>query len=1395
MSEDHGDDLNFNELVGNLLSSHNATEGLNQSMEGVPETQEGSLHTEEVEEHPEVDLPVFGAEEEDLAAVVASAIQNMNDGNPREDEEPVHFQEENNEQQQEEPQQEQLQADGNLPENDEEHQQNQEWAHMLQQGLMQGNEETPLNPEDQLDQDDENLRRAILESLQELNVKDNKEPPRDLPKEKKVKSKKQSKKSSSKKKKSEDKGSSKKKKHQKKDDDENLLNFEDVIRGFMHPETVSNQADLPAVPDVGDKETQALVEATLKAFERELLGPAAINPKGTTSSSAARKKSSSSKKKSSSKKSGEKSKSKTYKPSEFTSNQQRDLSVTSPARNKKKKKNHSEVIEPDEDDFSKQLAEMVNQVVNTTVPPDGEVENQGTFRPSTESPSEDVAGDLTHLELRTAPTGLEENADETFDLNQIMQRAMNMAFQEQNGENFDTSIMEEFNRGLADLAVADLETSSTAKSKKSSSAKHSHARSVSESEASKQAKDISSLEKFMKKKYSQVALAAASAAKKRISEKNKYNRQKLKEERQKMRESKKSKKREERERLERERKELEDIVAKGPPYPPDLRLTKSGKPKKPYRRWTPEEMAKRASMPREDLHKSDKIKKVKKKKSRKLKRVPLYNLKNIPLFNFIKGNISNELRAKQKLNGIEDTLNKIHLQPRRLDINKLAPPDFMTPEQMEKEKNANDADTDYVLNMLQRKTVVHREKILFHPPWALPAHPPMALPVARRRRKEKSKGSKDPTRSRRYSGARRVSESMNVRNKIIPAVLLPIINTLKAAARAKAASGATSEESNKHLMSIIKHTKHTIAQTLEGSKRATNKDYYGSNIHGVFEHGDKKVRRIPIFSLANIKKIDTSDKPKSGDVNLKQATAVPPLIKIEEGENSSSIPHSNESAKTPSSTNENEEISGVDRSGGQLRKDTSVIDNVNTKDPFKHGVPLGKAEPEKEEPAQTETNVLEKEAEVVQIKPTSGTDLDEGNNRTEQQGSVSATTLSRTSQSDPKEPEKVKANSEKTALPAVIKGEPKEIPIVGLSHLTNGSENKSSEGALEDMIKQQLTQSHNESVDLPENLSGVLYATLANIIPGFNEHTKGQADIAPPRPERKPYKKRPPPVLNLDGLVPPSGSPIIPKTEPKESLQRSASPSVPSITRKSRQKTDPPTLLYTFNVPNFKEMQGRRTMLLKRAKEHLNAEEMAILKKEINKERKRKWREANVEKNWEHDLRARVKRRASSKFGEADSAEKTQWFENEVSKGLAERGIKQDETSKAGNGGNGSGRKNTGSSNLSDNEVLNMIATALGKLDVARTLERELNEIHRPGGTAGNKLKKIETSPPADTHTGLMEHSVLEEAQSTVEQEKRESDNDEIDEDGHIKRPYPDDVPVMVPILKRPKYLNAEGTS
>lgn len=1459
MSEEHGDDLNFNELVGNLLSSHNADENLSSDVDKVDLKQDshgtangGGGNTGEVE------LPDFGAEEEDLAAVVASAIQNMNEQPSQEKESQLVLPEQHPQQKQEQEQEEDGEANTDaIPievqvgdEEAEDNEQNQEWAHLLQQGLIQGHESSQAQPEEQLDQDDETLRRAILESLQELNVRDkgesdNTQEPLPKEKDKKSKPKKSPKKpsstSSSKKRKD-----TKKRKSQKEDDD--LLNFEDVIRGFMHPEDTSNQDnDLSAVTNVGDAETQALVEATLKAFERELLGPAANAPKPTKKKSS----SSSSKKKSSNKKSDQRPKARTYRPLDL------DRSADD-SKSKKDKQHEGLAFKHHGDDFSKQLAEMVNQVVNTTAPEELTTTAQRPEEPA-KSPAKDVSPSVSVDEdfgthgLQSTPAGLEDGASEAFDLNQIMQRAMNMAFQEQeqgkeqqekdqednqrqqDHDGFDDSIMEEFNRGLADLSVGDLDTG-TITDLKEDSLKDGDLRSTDElSEYKKPSKPS---KEVFKKRYSQVALAAAHVAKKRLSEKNKFSKLREKEERQKVREDKKFKKKEVQEKLEEERRELEEIVARGPPYPPDLRLTKSGKPKKPYRRWTPEELAKRAAFLSEQANSTSKEQKVMKRKSKKLKRVPLYNLKNIPIFNFIKSNVANKGRNKQGLNGIEETLNKIPLANNNLDLNRLAPPDSMSTEQASKDEDGSDLERSPVPFVLQRKTVVHREKIPFHPPWAIPAHPPLALPVARRRRKEKINEWVNHGDNRGSLTQGRPSGNLNVRNKIVPAVLLPIINTLKSAARAKAASGASSEDSNRHLMNIIKHTKNTIAQTLESTRRNSLRNYSTIKTEKDIEDEGRNVRRMPIFSLANIKKIDTSDdEPKDVNLDHDQNTygRDPPLIKLENPE-ASRLSESQENIKInpKSSLNIDELASSEHRLGDEKveKQQHSCVETSRIDEQVKEQHSESQSHvPDTNEPAQGNTKELpvviaddegaeensskEKADRLYQQKfQEKFQDQSQTQNQSED-GPATKTNAKSEEGFDDKgkfqnhfqvhdsnnNTMKPRENTlegplqpEKEVLSVPIKQE--ERNDLGDTQTQSRTQDDSPHNAFEDLVKQQLIRSYGSNVDLPNNLGDIISATLANVFPDINDNKKPEIKGSSFRPERKRYKKGPPPVLNLDGSIPPSGVQVVPKAEPKLPLENADAIQAPKP-KKPKKKSEQPIPLHTFNVPNFKDIQGRRTMLLKRAKYHLNDEEMSVLKKEINKERKRKWREVNVEKNWEHDMRARLKKRANIKFGELNSAEKNQWFENEVSKSLAERGIKQEDNASNGNG-NANSRKNTGSTNLSDNEVLNMIATALGKLDVARILERELNELAKTNETKPSSTtvsKQLNTPSPIERipDGGRDEISSGATEFKTVQRVRREEEMDEEDEEGPIKRPYPDDIPVMVPILKRPKFLNTEG--
>lgn len=1405
MSEDEGDDINFNELVGNLLSSHNANNEEEQRVNTNPNPDHDPLIHDDSLEHAgsenDTGLAEFNVEGDDdaLAAVVANAIQNMDEeGVPAEGV----FGKES------------IEATSKDPTDE---QQQEEWARILQQGLLQsGDEEAPAHqtaqqPTEQLDQDDENLRRAILESLQELNV-DDKEPESTGGRDD-TKSKRSSKKSSKKKKdksktrdSEKDKNvSSKKKKHSRdhkksshQKDSENLLTSEDVIRGFMQHEAGSSEADVNQGADEEDAETHALVEATLKAFERELLGPAT-----TTSSSSQRKQStnkkstkvstsgSSKKKRSSAKKKSEALKASN---SNEAGTPSMDLSIESsqePTKKekRKKKKKASRATDTskndyDDDEFSRALADMVNQVVNTSLTDAGP---QVTETPPKLRKEHTSAVPSLEAQAKVGNDQIDPNDqnDDTFDLNQIMQKAMAMAFQEQTKEGIDTSVMEDFNRGLGDFGVPDILTPTAVSPKKKKlertapkkhvSKKDKPSRGLaknlivdrpvqasgkSKSKKAKPEKPQPSPEELLRKRYSLAAKAAASAARKLITEKNRASKAQLKLERRVAREEKKQIKKVKEEELLAERKELENIVARGPPYPADLRLTKSGKPKKPYRRLTKEEMEKRASMPSEDI-KSKKVKKPKKKKLKKLKRIPLSTLRKIPLFNFVKSNIPAAVR--QRLNGIDDTLKKIPLQSYKLDINKLAPPERVSKEEMEQYKSSSaDESTANRLRKavlsasfdVARKTVIRREKIPFHPPWDIPSQPPFALPVARRRRKERSRRAKEEIRG--LEDKRRPRDSsvvFNARNRIIPAVLFPIINTLKAAAKAKAASGASSEEASRHLMTIIRHTKKSIAQTLASSRRHSRTDYSAIKTESDIQRSQEKeqrLKRIPIFSLANIREIEAKEKNHLQTLQQKKIS-VPTVIKVEEDENprrefidleilqdspqSVASTHSTEIRQPEKDANEFLEQK-EDSPKVKISEDT-IISNSSP------GITNNAAN------ADCQTSTKEPTSNIGVVRKVGSTEKDARNNEME------ASSIKRELDEE---------------LPAVMKA----------GDNSNGGQKV--RNVVEILMKQQLSRNNKDSVDLPSNFENIITATIGELIPSLEEESlrENNGDLSRKRP-----RKAPPQVLNLDGLVPPSARQLIPKIEEKKLLGTESS--VHSKPGKNRKRIEQVTPSYVFNIPDPKETQGKRIMLLKRAKQHLNNEEMNILKKEMNKERKRKWREANVEKNWENDLRARLRRRANGKFGDAESPEKEAWFTDELAKSLADRGTKRENDSAL--------KKATGSTNLGDNEVLNMIATTLNKLDVARMLERELNEeVHKRFDNVTRKPNKTNTElilSPAQPSVTTGSHDTSEGDASKYREERRPSENqvDEFNEDGTLKRPYPDDISVDVPVMKRPRFL------
>ncbi|KAL6950009.1 hypothetical protein ACO0QE_000678 [Hanseniaspora vineae] len=140
--------------------------------------------------------------------------------------------------------------------------------------------------------------------------------------------------------------------------------------------------------------------------------------------------------------------------------------------------------------------------------------------------------------------------------------------------------------------------------------------------------------------------------------------------------------------LEEKQKDIEEltkIVERGPPYPSFLRLKKNGEPKRPYRRLTAEEIARKEELNR--LYFTDE------------------HGKHIDhSYQATPERISTMApEKKERLDRLKSFQHKFGLQGLRYSkVNILYDSSIVTP--------------------------VQREKIPFHPPWMLPLHPPLSLP-------------------------------------------------------------------------------------------------------------------------------------------------------------------------------------------------------------------------------------------------------------------------------------------------------------------------------------------------------------------------------------------------------------------------------------------------------------------------------------------------------------------------------------------------------------------------------------------------------------------------------------------------------------------------------------------
>lgn len=1815
MSENQdNEELNFNELIGNLLTSHNEAHEQH-DMDAAAAIGDSDNMTKESEQNPnesnmdidinhdvhDMDLPDimdddideggFGPNASDFTSVVNNAIDLIKPTTNSNTNEQDH-------------------ETGNVitePHIDEE-QQN-EWAHLLQRGLYEeepGQEQGDAHAEnynkieqnvgdtqfddDALDQDDENLRRAILETLQVIsnntidedvpnnNIENNRDNNNtfegikqveilDKPTKKTSKKKKKDKdkqkqtshnSSSSKKtvaesseqeekkkpkskKKSKEKEKSRLTKNESKKNIQNnevvnndhLIQIDDVIRGIMESDTLlESNNDLNILNnttndfneinkqevnnDTNDFETQALVEATLKAFEKELMASetSSVSTTKTKKASTTSKKTSSKSKSKSTTKKPTKSKVSTTSKTDTTTETNKDLdyeipissfypqpkkTTTTTTKKKKKKKTDKSVTASKElqnvltessdfqdDEFSKVLAEIVNQVVETSLAEPieekekaktkaktkrkGEEREKKSSKHSVDSSSKSIRKDtsenrtskdkkkitqtkIDHLSpitkaIQPVHDNKEEEKDndddEPFDLNQIMQNAMSLAFQTKHRESeekeeeprleerlqeiqiespksielqdseklievkdkkehetskkseeeepssnnelsiserkqkktkpkkiaktkksekatkletikvkkpkepkgkpksskkktsepterkkFETIIIDNFQKKLANNSMSDITNSmrklnAQAKGRVDNKNREIIIRNVEIEKRFAKLKNglvmkSQSPEEVFRKKFSLIAAAAANEARKRRRQKNKELRLKLKEEKEKIRIAKKAQKELDQAKFDAEQKELAEIVARGPPYPPDLRLTKKGVPKKPYRRWTPEEMKLRAQLDNESLDEVEpKIKVLKSSKN------GVAAITKAPLFNFIRLNV---VLDKKNLQDIKETLLKIHLPESYLDY-----------------LFSDSGTLGYPINEIvmalenriiykfdsSAKTIVHKERFLFHPPWMLPLCPPIALPVARRSIASKKHNKK------KTSGIQDTSAFIAVTKKLIPTILNPIINTLKTAAKKRIANGASPEEATRHLLTIINHTKKSIAQVITNAR---NRQLRQSLTKVKLEDAVNKtalstiksnnLNMIPLLNTVNRNKrpLDSTD-VQNPDTNKKNVLNVIPLVpltkKIKRDEKSTPevivIPDhksntdnnnfseatifakpikniktigettsdlnkvddmvekntiidlnvtkpiqtnidkislessvtdlgtvttldkvSNEITKnindcktpllpkssilensdssyntTDAETNTDEKISDKNDNKHNGSIISKKVDNNTLKERSMQSITLDKindltAEQHcsaevlpndknnsllvKKETKNGELNVIMDKNSLLDTndlndKKSTANNIDKSDtnnvnttlinyssetsvhpitknvNSETNEDTIEKSTIKKDSKYNDETSDNIHIETEKntgsqqemTKLISSQDNDEKE----GIEHIekivpkkvfdieTNGideihknkeeekdiikikQENESGlkkipidipstsnetiapnapikvESMVQSLVVQQLQNSNEEDGEaLPIGITSIITSTLTDLLP------KIQQDFI--TEEKRQRRTGPNSVLNLDGLVPPSQVKMSPAERLlKNPIDRKIKPP------KVKERKDTFQVKYNFNIPDFSNISGKKNILQKKLKEFLSNEEFELLRKDISKERKRRWRDANGIQNKINDLRARLRKRATKAFGIENTKEKLEWVDSTFKKKCEEAGFTEFLAQKP----NYSEKRDKAT--ITDNDILNMLAINLNRLDLAHKIEASLIEEAKVEVEPKRKKRKIE---------------------------------------------------------------------
>ena len=1381
MSKDHEggeeeNDFSFNELIDNILTedvekkhndeNHNIDENIHQDHDIDMDTVEHHevsgnepeihrTHNISHDDHDDVDMPDFEAEQ--LVNAVASAMNDIDTNEKNMDDNTHKISDITNDEHE-------------LRHQNDDDEQHNEWARILQEGLMQNDSDHGIHSDDdhivethdlhddtnlgtdniqhtidQLDRDDENLRLAILESLQ--NLDEGEEQPQEQPQSqlttdeipkdihvesesKKEPTKKPVAKKTSKKKKKEkskdkttqtEKGSPKKKKsvkHKKaKDktkDKEDDLDFNDVLQGLMSEtgETAGNkttQKSAKAGQDVDedDADARAIVEETLKAFERELMGSSEEPSKTTTTKKA------------------KKTTKQTAKDKSVTAKKPSKKTETTKKKKKKATKKADKSTEDnfqEDDDFSKALADMVNQVVSTSLgdesaAPKGEPSKKTKTKAKkkkTEKPQPINIPTWNHTQI--TPHQDESRAevittpanDEAFDLNQIMQNAIAMAFQEQDEDNFNASAMEEFNRSLGNFSVSDMTPAGKSAAKKKTAKKKELKKKkkptkpkvakerkivlqkvVKEKKKKiklpkppkkpkKPSKPKKTLEQIYRKKYKAIAKLAANEARIRNRIKRRANKSKQIEDRIKLRNEKRQKRKDEHQKRLEELKELTEIVAKGPPYPPDLRITKKGTPKRPYRRWTPEEMEKRAQMALEKSKKPIKIKKEKKKKPKKLKKIPLKTLRKIPLFNLVRGSST---PAASRLNDIEGTLSKINL------------PLISSLSKAELAKRGAD-----------QKFVLIKDDHLLHPPWSVPLHPPISLPVAtmvlysHSSHKHKHKHSKL---RKEYA----LLNDPEFRNKILPRTLATVVTNLKAAAKARIANGAPPEEILKYLRVIMERTRRSIIKAFVDRVNEISETRGVKEESLSMEDRDKTMKKpktLPTFSLSSINKISTEEEPIVITVKDEPTAVSLPPEKSVMDKAELQVASSDNGLSAGSVINVDaspEEITvtaTADKPKPESGEKSTSNDLLEERILFLHGALLGRGlkrdiDGNVKEPIVNQLSTIAPPKEIIKINDEEP-DLSENRNSLPQINTIPKINI----------------------MPLVQKRIPSRSNYIKVEQM------------VESLVKNGLEE---ESGENHPKLSSDLSKMISNTINGLLPKVKvGKKKPAQPRDPRLS-------ILNLDDLVPPKSftGTIVPEVkheitmtvprapklidEPKryiEDLEIKEIEKPKGFTEPKRRMNQGESLLnkYKFDLPDLSNVVGGKKALLRKVKELLTPEQLTVFNRELAKERKRKWRVHNAEKNWEIDFRARIKKKANELYGEDDSPEKDRFTREKLSIGVKDEEVYGKGISTINNGE--STQENTptqsrkSTTNMTDSEILNIIAVHLDRLDIARKVESEI---------------------------------------------------------------------------------------